>query len=201
MEDRIFCARSFGRTPNILFVSLPVPWYEAWTVISHLHYISTKPHWDHSLIIASTEAWQPYVLGTHVLRYQESKILSRAASPSGSRIWTPSSTLTEDKTHLILVGFLPPPFARVLSTTLCQCILSTFCPTSNQTSPGLLGFREHGIHRCFLCSTDTQNNGSSQPTTYLSVMPCSVCSYPSVECRLSAVRSATSQILKLELRE
>ena len=39
--------------------------------------------------------------------------------------------------------FLPPsPFSQYLSTILCQCILSTFCPILSLTSPGLSRFGE-----------------------------------------------------------
>jgi len=78
----------------------------------------------------------------HVLRDQESKILGRAASSaeivillSNSPIhFNTSSNSTEDNARL---GTLLQHFSyllllpRYLSTILCQCILSTFCPILN----------------------------------------------------------------------
>jgi len=87
----------------------------------------------------------------HVLRDLESKILGRAASSAEIVL-----QFIYSFQHLKYFNwrqrppwFLTPtlflshsPFSRVLAATLCQCILSTFCPILSLTSPGLSRFRE-----------------------------------------------------------
>ena len=131
---------------NCLFASS----YQAWTVASHLYYMTGclpkhvvtihSNYFDTGLAAASTEN----SLGNVQAKTswdRESKDSSRAVSSAELSMLSSSPVQLDTFKYfgcgqdapcfLTPADFPPSLFARVLSTTLCQCIPSTYCLTLN----------------------------------------------------------------------
>ena len=123
-------------------------------------------------------------------------------------IWTPSSTSAEDKGvpwFLIQAGFLlPSPFARVLSTTLRQCIPSTFCRALDFESSELSRFGTPRSQLWTVVHIDVSCSwlGPETVAHRLDSSPSCLAAYVYIQCIwYLAMRSAMFQVFKPKLKE